>query len=505
MNTFTHPKRWIAVMLGLGLGLGSQVQANSFALPIAAANSLYGTANFNGSQMPSQGQLAQMLAPIALYPDTVLTHILISATYPMDVVQAERWQASRTGMSQSQLMADAESQPWDPSVKALLAFPHVLQKMSDELDWTQALGDAFIQDETQVLDAIQSLRQQAWNENNLNDLQNMRVRRVEKHIIIEPVQTQVIYLPYYDTRQIYGHWHWQNHPPRYWDRPAYVTTRMYSGPQAHVYWDTGVHIGVNFFFSAFEWRKRHVVVTPYHNTHYYRQPQQIAISHGAQHWRHEPKHRQRISYSNGSQNGHYDPKTNRRDSHSTGIQFREHSPLKSHSIERSQNTPSWDKQVKRQDKQVKHQDRQQRTNTPPAVTNRTSENRQHVIKQQLDRQPVNRPAVDKQQLDRQPANRQAVDRQQLNRQPANRQAVDRQQLNRQPVNRQSADRQAVNKMPANKVERTAAPVREPARQTRQSEQRLQSPKQSDRHEARHNDQRENKSSRHENSREKERR
>jgi hypothetical protein len=469
MNTFIHSAPWLVISLMLGLSgqANAHVAAKGFALS-AAANSLYGTADINGSQMPSQGQLAQMLAPIALYPDTVLTHILISATYPMDVVQAQRWQANRSGMSQSQLMADAESQPWDPSVKALLAFPHVLQKMSDELDWTQALGDAFIQDETQVLDAIQSLRQQAWNENNLNDLQNMRARRVEKHIIIEPVQTQVIYLPYYDTRQIYGHWHWQNHPPRYWDRPAYVTTRMYSGPQAHVYWDTGVHIGVNFFFSAFEWRKRHVVVTPYHNTHYYRQPQQIAISHGAQHWRHEPKHRQRISYSNGSQNGHYDPKTNRRDSHSTGTQFREHRPVKSHSIERSQNTPSWDKQVK-------HQDRQQRTNTPPAVTNRTSENRQHVIKQQLDRQP------------------------------ANRQAVDRQQLNRQPVNRQVVDRQAVNKVPANKVERTAAPMREPARQTRQSEQRQQSPKQSDRHEARHNDQRENKSSRHENSREKERR
>jgi hypothetical protein len=468
MNTFIHPNRLVAVslmlelMLGLGLvlTLSSQVQANSFALPIAAANSLYGTADINGSQMPSQGQLAQMLAPIALYPDTVLTHILISATYPMDVVQAQRWQASRTGMSQSQLMADAESQPWDPSVKALLAFPHVLQKMSDELDWTQALGDAFIQDETQVLDAIQSLRQQAWNENNLNDLQNMRARRVEKHIIIEPVQTQVIYLPYYDTRQIYGHWHWQNHPPRYWDRPAYVTTRMYSGPQAHVYWDTGVHIGVNFFFSAFEWRKRHVIVTPYHNTHYYRQPHRIAISHGAQHWRHEPKHRQRISYSHGSQNGHYAPKTIRRDSHSTGSQFREHSPARSSSIGRSQNNPS-------RDKQMKHQDR-------------TPEIRQHVNKQQLDRQPVNR-------------------------QPTNRQSLDRQPLKRQSLDRQPANRQAVNKMQPNRVERTAAPMREPARQTRQSEQRQQSPKQSDRHEARPNDQREARSSHHGNPREKERR
>jgi hypothetical protein len=457
MKTLIHCTSWLAIALTLGLSgqANAHVAAKGFALSAGAANSLYGTADINGSQKPSQGQLAQMLAPIALYPDTVLTHILISATYPMDVVQAQRWQANRSGMSQSQLMADAESQPWDPSVKALLAFPHVLQKMSDELDWTQALGDAFIQNETQVLDAIQSLRQQAWNENNLNDLQNMRVRRVEKHIIIEPVQTQVIYLPYYDTRQIYGHWHWQNHPPRYWDRPAYVTTRMYSGPQAHFYWDTGVHIGVNFFFSAFEWRKRHVIVTPYHNTHYYRQPHRIAISHGAQHWRHEPKHRQRISYSHGSQNGHYAPKTIRRDSHSTGSQFREHSPARSSSIGRSQNNPS-------RGKQMKHQDR-------------TPEIRQHVNKQQLDRQPANR-----QSLDRQPVNRQ--------------------QLDRQPTNRQ-----AVNKMQPNRVERTAAPMREPARQTRQSEQRQLSPKQNDRHEARPNDQREARSSHHGNPREKERR
>jgi hypothetical protein len=252
----------------------------------------------------SQGQLAQLLAPIALYPDTVLTHVLISATYPLDVVQAERWQSQRQGMSQSALLRSAEAEPWDPSIKALLAFPSLLQKMSQDLAWTQALGDAFIQDEARVLDAIQVLRQQAYDADNLNELQNMRVRRVEKHIIIEPVQTQVIYLPYYDSRYIYGHWHWQQHPPHYWHRPAYISSSRYiTGPshRGHIYWDSGVHIGVNFFFSAFHWHKRHVVVTTHHNSHYYQRPQQIFISKGAKHWHHNSNHRanHRNSVSHG--------------------------------------------------------------------------------------------------------------------------------------------------------------------------------------------------------------
>lgn len=269
----------------------------------------------------SQGLLAQLLAPIALYPDTVLTHVLISATYPLDVVQAERWHSQRQGMSQNALMSSAEAEPWDPSIKALLAFPSLLQKMSQDLAWTQALGDAFIQDEARVLDAIQVLRQQAYDADNLNELQNMRVRRVEKHIIIEPVQTQVIYLPYYDSRYIYGNWHWQQHPPHYWHRPAYISSSRYiAGPshRAHIYWDTGVHIGVNFFFSAFHWHKRHVVVTSHHNSHYYQRPQQIFISKGAKHWHHNNNHNSNHRANHRSSVSHGDGGLPRRHSTSVG-------------------------------------------------------------------------------------------------------------------------------------------------------------------------------------------
>lgn len=303
--------RTLLLATGIMLGFTSQAQAST--LPLATSYGLYASAGaLNSAQTLSQGQLAQLLAPIALYPDTVLTHILISATYPLEVVQAQRWLSSRGGMSQQQLMNGAESQPWDPSVKALLAFPHLLQKMSDELEWTQNIGDAFLQDEARVLDVIQVLRQQALDANNLNGMENLQVKRVEKHIIIEPIQTQVIYLPYYDTRYVYGHWHWQQHPPRYWHRPSYIGTSVYIGNHhnSHFYWDTGVHIGVNFFFSAFEWRQRHVIVTSHHNTHHYRRPQQIAISHGAQHWRHEPKHRRSVSHGYGGNDHDFSRRSN---------------------------------------------------------------------------------------------------------------------------------------------------------------------------------------------------
>jgi hypothetical protein len=300
----------------------------------------------------SQGQLAQLLAPIALYPDTVLTHVLISASYPLDVVQAERWLSQRQGMSQSALLSSADAEPWDPSIKALLAFPTLLQKMSQDLAWTQALGEAFLQDEAKVLDAIQVLRQQAYNADNLNDLQNMRVRRVEKHIIIEPVQTQVIYLPYYDSRYIYGHWHWQQHPPHYWHRPTYVTSPRYNHSHGHFYWDTGVHIGVNFFFSAFHWHKRHVVVTSYHNTHHYRQPHRIAVSHGAKHWRHEPRHRanHRSSVSQG------DGGLSRR--HSTSVGAHGNQYQNSHSQGRQNHTMAAPRSVSKERFERTHSDLQ---------------------------------------------------------------------------------------------------------------------------------------------------
>ena len=240
----------------------------------------------------SEAELAQILAPIALYPDSLLTHILIASTYPLEIVQANRWRIENSHLNANQAMKKAEKKNWDPSVIALVAFPNVLDRLSDDLVWTQKLGDAFLQDEAKLLACIQLLRQQADQVDSLSAMENMSVTRVDDQIIIEPVQKEIIYVPYYDSRVVYGHWHWYSYPPVYWKPYPYYIRR----PYALFYWGSGIHITFNYYFSTFNWHKHHIVVVNHHNSHYYRHRVRIINSHGAQRWNHRPYHRRGVAY-----------------------------------------------------------------------------------------------------------------------------------------------------------------------------------------------------------------
>src|SRR5580704_5025074 len=112
-------------------------------------------------QVLSAGQLGALVAPIALYPDTLIAEILMASTYPLEVVEAQRWEAAHKGLSGDQLKAAVDTQSWDASVESLAATPSVLQMMSDKLEWTQKLGDAVLAQQPDVMDAIQRLRQKA--------------------------------------------------------------------------------------------------------------------------------------------------------------------------------------------------------------------------------------------------------------------------------------------------------------------------------------------------------
>ena len=241
----------------------------------------------------SEAELAQTLAPIALYPDTLLTHILIASTYPIEVIEAERWLNKHSKSTAEQIEKKAEKKDWDASIKALLAFPRVITKLSEDLTWMQALGDAFLQDEARVLASIQTLRQQADQAGNLANMDNVNVIKERKVIIIEPAQPEIIYVPYYDTRVVYGRWHWTHYPPVYWRNPNY-----YAAHYGHFYWGHGVRIRSPFYFSAFHWHNRHVVVNHY-NRPVYHPRKKIVTSHSAKRWNHQPKHRRGVAYSNG--------------------------------------------------------------------------------------------------------------------------------------------------------------------------------------------------------------
>ena len=103
----------------------------------------------------TQEQLDQMLASIALYPDALLSQVLMASTYPLEVVEAARWSKSHSGLEGEQAVAAVADQDWDPSVKALVAFPRILARMDEDLDWTQRLGDAFLGQEAQVMETVQ--------------------------------------------------------------------------------------------------------------------------------------------------------------------------------------------------------------------------------------------------------------------------------------------------------------------------------------------------------------
>lgn len=245
----------------------------------------------------SDGELQQLLAPIALYPDTVLAHILIAATYPLEVVEAERWVSGHEGMEPEDAMTAVEDEDWDPSVKALVPFPHILTNMSEDLDWTENLGEAFLQDEAAVMAAIQDLRHRAYEEGNLNSLEHLNVTEDKETIVIEPATREVVYIPYYDARVIYGPWFWPAYPPFYWDYPGHI---HYVSYYPGIYWGPRVHISFGFFFSSFQWHSHRLVVVDYH-PHSYRRfyfGYQVANYRDAHHWQHDTHHRRGVAYRN---------------------------------------------------------------------------------------------------------------------------------------------------------------------------------------------------------------
>jgi len=176
----------------------------------------------NASPVFKQEELDQLLAPIALYPDSLLSQILMASTYPLEVVQADRWAKQNKDLSGDALGAALEKQTWDPSVKSLVNFPQVLTMMSEKLDWTQKLGDAFLAQQKDVMGTVQKLRKKAQEQGNLKTTEEQVVKAEPNIIIIESADPQVVYVPTYNTTVVYGTWWYPAYPPYYYYPPGYV-------------------------------------------------------------------------------------------------------------------------------------------------------------------------------------------------------------------------------------------------------------------------------------------
>src|SRR3984957_7514800 len=149
-------------------------------------------------------QLQQLVAPIALYPDSLVAQILAASTFPEQVVEADRWLQANPDMKGDALGQAVDPQPWDPSVKALTAFPSVLGNMDKNLSWTSSLGDAFYNQQTDVMDAVQAMRQRAQTAGNLKTTPQQTVADQGSTIVIQPASTEVVYVPAYDPWLVYG-------------------------------------------------------------------------------------------------------------------------------------------------------------------------------------------------------------------------------------------------------------------------------------------------------------
>ncbi|MBV8402114.1 MAG: DUF3300 domain-containing protein [Acetobacteraceae bacterium] len=178
-------------------------------------------------------QIDALLAPIALYPDTLLTQILMASTFPLQVVAAGRWleEPAHKEFKGDALTQALEAQDWDPSVKSLVPFPQVLTMMNANLDWVQQLGYAVADQQAAVLDSVQRLRRQAQSNGGLQSSPQQVVRTEGQSIVIEPAEPNVVYVPSYNPTVVYGTWPYPSYPPVYLPPPAgYVAgTALLSG------------------------------------------------------------------------------------------------------------------------------------------------------------------------------------------------------------------------------------------------------------------------------------
>ncbi len=251
-----------------------------------------GTRAQNSESVPgfTQEELVQMLAPIALYPDSLVARILMASTYPLEVVEAERWVRLHPDLNDDALDEALQEMNWDPSVKSLCHFPDVLFAMSDKLDQTRKLGDAYLVQQDAVMDAIQLLRRRAREQGNLRSSSELKVVYDTSYIKIEPVDPQVVYVPVYNPLYVYGPWWYPAYPPWHWYYPPHVVV---TGP--HIVFGPRIVIGLGLFsWCWFDWPTHHIYVhydrLPYVHGHY-------GSPHPGRHyWTHNPIHRRGVAY-----------------------------------------------------------------------------------------------------------------------------------------------------------------------------------------------------------------
>jgi hypothetical protein len=251
----------------------------------------------------SQEELDSILAPVALYPDSLLSQVLMASTYPLEVVQAQRWTDANKSLTDDALAAALEKQAWDASVKSLVNTPQILTMMSEKLDWTMKLGDAFLDQRQLVMETIQKLRGKAQAEGNLKSTDEQKVTvdtSMPTQIIIEQANPQVVYVPAYDPMVVYGAWWYPAYPPHYYYPPYYR-------PGPGISFGVGFTLGVawGYAWGHCDWHHTDIDIDIDRNVNFNRNIDRARyksefnrnnVNAGDRSWQHDPAHRQGAPY-----------------------------------------------------------------------------------------------------------------------------------------------------------------------------------------------------------------
>jgi hypothetical protein len=261
-------------------------------------------AESGAAQPRSAAQIEQLVAPIALYPDSLLSQVLMASTYPLEVVEAARWSRENAGVTGQALDDAMQKQAWDASVKALTSVPQTLQMMNGKIDWTQQLGDAFLAQQKDVLDAVQRLRARADANGYLKEGEQQKVTRTPAPAparpaaagqaastppivyTIESANPEIYYVPIYDPAVVYGTWPYPDYAPFYWYPPGHVASNVFS-------FAAGVAVGAAVW-SHVDWRRNRIDI----DVNRYNRFNKTNITNPV--WRHDPAHRRGVAYRDSS-------------------------------------------------------------------------------------------------------------------------------------------------------------------------------------------------------------
>ena len=285
----------------------------------------------------NQEELDQMLAPIALYPDSLLSQVLMASTYPVDVAEAANWSKTNPDQQGDAAVKAVENQPWDPSVQSLVAFPQVLATMEQDPDWVQKLGDAFLAQSEDVMDSVQRLRAAAHEAGYLETTEQQKVvieeapQTQETVIVIEPAQPQVVYVPSYNPTVVYGTWWYPRYPPYYLPPPpGYVFGTALAAGIAF-----GVGIGItNALWGGCNWGRRSVDinVNRYNNINVNRK---LNVNQKNVNWNHNAGNRRGVPYRDAKSRDRYGKQVAGSDNRK---EFRGRDPQRDASREKAQAT-----------------------------------------------------------------------------------------------------------------------------------------------------------------------